>query len=111
MTIEASDNATSPPRGGAAPGEVHSLAMAGVGRTSLLLTPAQIGFLDRFCARVRRDTGGYLSRARIIAVLVNALAESRVSLAEVHSETHLKEALHGQRLPGPPDAASRTAEP
>ena len=105
MTAEPADNAMSAPRTGVRPDTASSPGTLRAGRTSLLLTPAQIHFLDRFRARVRRDTGGYLSRTRIIAVLVNALAESRVPLAGVRSETHLKEELRGQRLPGPRRAA------
>lgn len=63
------------------------------GRTSLVLTAAQLEFIERLCARIRRDTGVRFTKAVLIRVLVAILVESGIPLAEVRTETHLKETL------------------
>jgi len=93
MIAETAHGPTTTLRGGGTPDGARSPCAPHAGRTSLMLNPSQIEFLDRFCARVRRDTGGRLTKGAIIGALVKGLAESRVSLDRVRSEIHLKEAL------------------
>jgi hypothetical protein len=65
-----------------------------VGRTSLVLNAAQVEFLERLCARFRRDAGMRFTKAVLIRILVGVLVESSIPFAEVRTETHLKEFLH-----------------
>lgn len=76
------------------------------GRTSLVLSASQIEFLERLCARLRRDGGGRFTKALLLRVLVAVLAESPIPYAEIQTETHLKEWL---RSPGTSGAAPSTA--
>ncbi|HKB70149.1 MAG TPA: hypothetical protein VKH46_04845 [Thermoanaerobaculia bacterium] len=70
------------------------------GRTSLVLAASQIEFLERLCARFRRDSGARFTKAMLIRELVAALDRRGAPPAGVRSETHLKEWLRGV-----PDAA------
>jgi len=66
-------------------------------RTSFVVTPEQLEFLDRFRARVRRDSGRRITRAAILTALVSALVRRAIPLGEIRSETHLKEYLYATR--------------
>jgi hypothetical protein len=66
-------------------------------RTSFVVTPEQLEFLDRFRARVRRDSGRRITRAAILTALVSALVQRAIPLDEITSETHLKEHLNATR--------------
>ena len=50
--------------------------MQNVTATSLRLTPGQVYFLDGFRARVRRDTGCRIPRAKLVQALVEAITEN-----------------------------------
>ena len=50
--------------------------MPNVTATSLRLTPGQVYFLDGFRARVRRDTGCRIPRAKLVQALVDAITEN-----------------------------------
>ena len=63
------------------------------GRTSLVLAASQIEFLERLCARFRRDSGARFTKALLLKVLVSVLAESALPFGEIRTETHLKEWL------------------
>lgn len=51
--------------------------------TSLRLTPSQIYYLDGFRARVRRDTGFRMPRARLVQALLEAIEDESPDLATV----------------------------
>src|SRR5216684_975779 len=76
-------------------------------RTQFVLPASQIEFLDRFCTRVRRDTGSRVSKRAVIESLVESIPIEKISLREVTSEVHLKEILRGQ---GGPTAATLMPE-
>ena len=84
---------------------------AGSGRTSLVLAASQIEFLERLCARVRRDTGARLTKAMLIRELVAALDDAGIPFSGVRSEAHLREWLRGTigAAPLADPAASRRA--
>jgi hypothetical protein len=63
------------------------------GRTSLVLSASQIEFLERLCARFRRDSGARFTKALLLRVLVSVLAEAGLPAGEIRTETHLKEWL------------------
>lgn len=65
------------------------------GRTSLVLSASQIEFLERLCARLRRDAGARFTKAVLIRELVAVLVASGAPPADVRTETHLKEWLRG----------------
>jgi hypothetical protein len=69
------------------------------GRTSLVLDAAQIEFLERLCARFRRDAGMRFTKAVLIRILVGVLDEASIPFSDVRSETHLKEFLHTATRP------------
>lgn len=73
----------------------HLDGEAGSGRTSLVLAASQIEFLERLCARVRRDSGARLTKAMLIRELVSALDDAGIPPAGVRSEAHLREWLRG----------------
>jgi len=76
---------------------------SGNGRTSLVLSASQIEYLERLCARLRRDSGARFTKALLLRVLVSVLAESGIPPAEIRSETHLKERLRSlAKVPSPP---------
>lgn len=60
--------------------------MPNVTATSLRLTPSQIYFLDGFRARVRRDTGCRIPRAKLVQALVDAIAEIAPDLGDLPVE-------------------------
>jgi hypothetical protein len=62
--------------------------------TSLLLARSQLYFLDRFRARVRRDTGCRLSRSGLVQILIDVFADASLDFTGITSETRLKERLH-----------------
>ena len=64
------------------------------GRTSVVLDASQIEYLERLCARFRREIGARFSKAILIRILVGVLVEASIPLGEVRSETQLKEFLH-----------------
>jgi len=47
-------------------------------RTSLRLHASQIEFLERFCARVRRDSGRFLGTAAVVDLLIAVLPAERI---------------------------------
>ena len=61
----------------------------------MVLSAVQIDFLDRFCARRRRDSGTRFTKALLLRVLVGVLGEAPVPFAEIRTETHLREWLSG----------------
>jgi len=64
--------------------------------TQFVLSASQIEFLDRFCTRVRRDTGSRVSKRAVIESLVESIPVDKIALREVTSEVHLKEILRGE---------------
>jgi len=79
-------------------------------RTQFTLRASQIEFLDRFCARVRRDTGSRFSKRSIIETLIEAMPAS-LPLREVASEIHLKEALRARALTAGTGEESESEDP
>lgn len=77
-----------------------------IGRTSLVLSASQIEFLERLCARFRRDSGARFTKALLLRVLVSVLADSGIPFSEIRSETHLKEWLRGIATVPPPAGGS-----
>jgi hypothetical protein len=73
-----------------------------IGRTSLVLSASQIEYLERLCARFRRDSGVRFTKAVLLRVLVSVLSDSGIPFAEIRSETHLKEWLRGIGTAPPP---------
>lgn len=71
----------------------EALEVPASGRTSLVLSASQIEFLERLCARFRRDSGARFTKALLLRVLVAVLAESALPFGEIRTETHLKEWL------------------
>ena len=61
--------------------------------TSIRLAPTQIYFLDRFRARVARDTGCRISRTALLQVLVDAVSAAQPDLRDVTSESELTQRL------------------
>ncbi len=61
--------------------------------TSIRLTQGQIYFLDRFRARLARDTGCRISRAGLLQVLVEAVSAAQPDLRDVTSEADLTRRL------------------
>jgi len=61
--------------------------------TSVRLTEGQIYFLDRFRARVARDTGCRLTRNLLLQVLVDAVGAAQPDLRDVTSEADLTQRL------------------
>jgi hypothetical protein len=62
-------------------------------RTQFILSAAQIEFLDRFCIRVRRDSGSRLSKRAVLESLIESIPADGLPLDRAVSETHLKELL------------------
>lgn len=61
--------------------------------TSVRLTEGQIYFLDRFRARVARDTGCRMSRAALLQVLAEVVSAAPPDLRDVASEADLTRRL------------------
>ena len=61
--------------------------------TSIRLTAGQLYFLDRFRARVARDTGCRISRTQLLQVLVDAVGTAQPDLRDVTSEADLTRRL------------------
>ncbi|MGH7682304.1 MAG: hypothetical protein ACRD16_01695 [Thermoanaerobaculia bacterium] len=61
--------------------------------TSVRLTPGQIYFLDRFRARVARDSGCRISRAALLQVLVAVASTAPLNLSDIASEDDLTRRL------------------
>ena len=61
--------------------------------TTVRLTSAQIDFLDRFRARVARDTGCRISRAGLLEVLMDVIDAGGSELRDVTSEADLTHRL------------------
>lgn len=67
-------------------------------KTSLTLCRAQILFLDRLRARIRRDSGALISRSEILEALVSRIEEIDPARFDgVRSEGHLRETLREGR--------------
>ena len=61
--------------------------------TSIRLTPQQVAFLDRFRARVARDTGFRISRVALLGILVDVVSAAPPDLRNVASESDLTRRL------------------
>ena len=61
--------------------------------TSIRLTPRQVDFLDRFRARVARDTGFRISRVALLRILVDVVSAAPPDLRHVASESDLTRRL------------------
>jgi hypothetical protein len=59
----------------------------------MVLSAAQIEFLECLCARLRRDGGSRFTKALVLRVLVGVLGESSIPFSEIRTETHLREWL------------------
>lgn len=62
-------------------------------RTSLRLHASQIECVERFCARVRRDSGRFLGTASVIDTLVAALPAERILASAARSEADIEKSL------------------
>jgi hypothetical protein len=65
-------------------------------RTQFILSASQIEFLDRFCTRVRRDSGSRLSKRAVLESLIESIPTDALPLDRAVSETHLKELFKDQ---------------
>ena len=74
--------------------------------TSVRLTEGQIYFLDRFRARVARDTGCRISRAGLLQVLAEVVSAAPPDLRDVASEADLTRRLC--EVSGLPDGEGRS---
>jgi len=85
---------------------VETSEASSVGRTSLVLSASQIEYLERLCARFRRDGGVRFTKALLVRVLVSVLADSGIPFSEIRSEAHLKERLRSIGTAPPPAGGS-----
>ena len=65
-------------------------------KVTVVLLDRQIVYLDRLAADIRAASAGAISRTQIIRALVDALAESDISLIGARSETDLRNGLTGR---------------